>query len=114
MENINFSWEILGITKKTIGGIEDVVFSVIWRKLGVDEVGNIGEFRTMLNLEVPGDIDSGNFIPYNNLTKDIMISWIKNKINEEDVDLYILDRIQECKDKLTVVVSGNFPWQISQ
>jgi hypothetical protein len=67
----------------------------------------------LTNLQIPQE-NYDNFILYENLSKEVVLNWIKALVNEEEINSYISDKIQECKDNQIVVNDGNFPWQISQ
>lgn len=109
---IKYTWRINTITKKTISDTDSVIFNVVWEKFGIDEDGHSGVYKISTRLNT-SDINSDNFIAYEDLSEDIVIGWIKSVINEEEVDKYIQNEIKRAKDKEIQVENGNFPWQIS-
>lgn len=108
---MNYTWNINTITKKTINGIDDVIFRVVWQKYGIDSDGYSGFYKVSTNLRV-SNIDATNFIPYENLKEEDIINWIKSLIDEEEIDEYIENEIQRARNKEIQIESGDFPWQL--
>lgn len=107
---INYTYNIGAITKKTINGIENSIFQVVWEKIGVDENGNRGVFKIATELDTSEVGTSESFIPYENLTEEIIIGWIESVTTEEQVNGIILERIQKSIDNEVQVYE--FPWTV--
>lgn len=109
---INYTYNINSITKKTINDIEDVVFNVVWEKVGVDENGNRGVFKLATEFDTSEVGINTAFVAYDNLTKETVIGWIESVNNEDDVQENILEQIQKSSDNETQVYQ--FPWTVVQ
>lgn len=107
---INYTYNIGAITKKTINGIENAIFHVVWEKVGVNENGHRGVFRIATEFDTSEVGISESFIPYENLTKEIIISWIESVTDEEQVNGVILEGIQKSIDNEVQVYE--FPWTV--
>lgn len=59
---------------------ENVIFSVSWRIIAGDLITATAYGTTTIQYD-----ENSYFIPYNQLTKDIVISWVKNVLGEERV-----------------------------
>lgn len=110
--SIQYTWEILSINKKTINGTNDVILGVVWKKIGINQDGLIGESKRLTILTLPETFND-NFIEYKDLTQQIIISWILSIEDEELINLEIHQKIQEQLDNLVFVFDGQFPWQIT-
>jgi hypothetical protein len=91
---ITYSWEILNVStiKEPVNG-DDYVCYVEWKKIGTDDLENTGEYIGSSNflyhnnnkniipeiINLPGI--NKKIIPYKDLTKDIMISWLENEMS---------------------------------
>lgn len=111
--SIQYTWEILSLNKKTVNGTNDVVLGVLWRKIGINQDGLIGESKKLTILALPETLND-NFIEYKDLTQQIIISWILSIEDEEQINLVIHQKIQEHIDNLVFISDGQFPWQIAQ
>ena len=69
-------------------GETDVVYNVHWRVTGVsdelDPEGNAYQSTNIGTQTVPLDSES-EFIPFEDLTNEIVVSWTKNAMGEEQV-----------------------------
>lgn len=107
---INYTYNIGAITKKTINGIENAISHVVWEKVGVDENGHRGVFKIATEFDTSEVGISTSFISYENLTKEIIISWIESVTDEEQVNGDILEEIQKSIDNEVQVYE--FPWTV--
>ena len=76
-----FTWSINDLMTQTIEGKQDYVVVADYTLLGVDgtytaSVGGISRFSTE---------DTGVFIPYEDLTEDIVIGWVKGQLGENGI-----------------------------
>lgn len=93
---INYTWKIHSLTKRTINNVDNVVFTIVWEKFGIDEDGYSGSVKTAENFNIE-DIDTETFVPYEQLTEEILIDWIKNNINEEGINKSIELEIEKSR-----------------
>lgn len=110
---IVYKWNINSISKKTINGIDDVVFKVVFEKFGIDSDGFSGKFKTSIELNTE-NVSLENFILYENLTQEIIINWIKFMTDEDIINQYIENEIKRSKNKEVQIEDGYFPWQIKK
>jgi hypothetical protein len=103
-----YRYIIHSLKKKTIDGVEDTIFNIVWEKVGFDENGNKGSYKTAIDLDVSGV--GGKFINYEDLTKKDIVGWIKNLTDKEKIDEFIERSLTKSITKETVVNRGHFPW----
>jgi hypothetical protein len=72
------SWKILDMQHKTADGFVIEVSSCYESKNG------LGYARKVFTQDFEGEVGPG-FIPYENLTEDIVIGWVKDKLGTEIV-----------------------------
>ena len=104
-----YTWEIIGLKRRTVGALSDAVVQVTYRRKGVDDSSNTGTFDSVIKFDAPS---TEGFIAYASLTEANVISWITDSVSEEYIDSLkvIVDRqIAELIDVPTEISSG-FPW----
>lgn len=108
---IVYTWKIHSITKKTIQETSDVVFKVVWEKFGISEDEYAGSVKssTTFNIE---DIDQNLFVPYEQLTEDIVINWVRNSINEDIINQNIENEIEKLRSNWIQVDEDRLPWNL--
>ena len=78
---INYTWKVTDLYTQTIDGKEDYVVLAHCETIGVDgeysaSVPNVIQFSTQ---------EVGTFIPYADLTEELIVGWIKEVLTEEGV-----------------------------
>ena len=63
--------------------VTNAVFSVEWQLIGDDGAGHVA---TASGIQALGPIDTGNFIPFANLTKSIVQSWVEAQMGSTVVN----------------------------
>ena len=111
---IVYTFNVVSLTKKTVNGIPDIVTTVVWERTGIDEDGHTGTFKVANNLDISnvGIGTSIEIIPYSDLTKDTIMSWIASMNSIEDVKSCIGEQIQRSIDREVQIESGEFPWEV--
>lgn len=88
-------------------GKQDVVFTVHWNLTGVDGDYNgyvYGSVGVTLDPEAP-------YTPYENLTQDQVIGWVKSALGDEQVAEYEANvQAQIDQKKNPTVVTPPLPW----
>lgn len=110
---INYTWEIRKIEKVTLGDIENVVTNIEYYKIGTDDSDNTSaKFAGMCTYD-PNEIQIGdNFIPYENLTEEQVLTWIQDKIaSDATMEKNINDFIEKRIRSKRVSIDQNLPWQ---
>lgn len=85
------------------GPNKDAVVRVSWEATGTNESGETGTFvgTTPFSAE---DVAPAEFIPFDQLTQDIVVGWIKQAINkmpnyQNHIDLIVQKQIDDRKVK---------------
>jgi hypothetical protein len=78
---INYTWKVTELYTQTIEGKEDYVVLAHCETIGVDgeytaSVPNVIQFSTE---------EVGTFIPYADLTEELIVGWIKEVLTEDGV-----------------------------
>ena len=96
---ITYTWNINQLsTLPSHEGQKDVVVKVQWSIRGVDENG-VGSSRgAITELTYAG----GAFTPYNELTKDVVVDWVKATLNKGDIK------------QMESEIAGDITWQNEQ
>jgi hypothetical protein len=106
---ITYSWKVTSIRVKQQETLSDVVVQTYWEKIGVDEFGNEGKFSGATPFSEK-NIDPGQFIPFEQLTEEIIISWIKAVVVGE-YETHVNEVIaKQIDDKKYVVQDKPLPW----
>ena len=114
---INYTWTIKSLSKTTGNGLDDVIVGTRWECTGTDDTDNVsGTFvgATPFKLD---SVDPENFTPYNELTQEQVLGWIKNYVSGSANTSYwdhISQRIQKAIDDKRGVVKNidefDLPW----
>lgn len=107
----SYTWKITGLkTKNVTEEKQNAVVQTYWQKIGTDENGNQGTFSGATPFTVDPTDESGPYIPFEELTEEDVIAWIKTIVigqYEEHVNGQIQKQIDE---KINPVVEANLPW----
>lgn len=88
----------------------NAVVQTYWQKIGTDENGNTGTFSGATPFTVDPTDESGPFIPFDQLTEEDVLTWIKSIVvgsYEEHVNGQIQKQIDE---KVTPITDAALPW----
>lgn len=105
---ITYTWAVTGMKVTKAGTLNNYVVQTYWTKTGTDEDGTTGTFSGATPFE-PNPAQP-NFVPYDQLTQDIVLSWIQPIVTgayQEHVDSAIAEAIARTKDP---VVDEPLPW----
>jgi hypothetical protein len=114
---MTYAWKIIGLKMKNVESLTGFVSRAYWKKTGTDDNNVIGEVmgETAFSSD---DIDPSTFISSLNLTEELVVTWVKDKISEnlgdQAIDDQILNQIKEKKAMETTISEGNFPWSIKK
>ena len=82
---MNYTWNITGIKKKSVGDTTDFVYQVYWSKTGTNSEGATGYCQGAVLYEDPDDgVDSNTFISFEDLTEEVVLSWVKSQISSDE------------------------------
>lgn len=90
-------------------GEADVVFTIHWRLNGTDENNNSAEVYGTANAEWE---EGTPFTPFNELTKEIVQSWVETALGEEQVNSLKETVARQIQEKVTPSqVNLSPPWE---
>jgi hypothetical protein len=84
---VTFTWSISNLERTTEDGGVTVVH---WRCDGVDGEAQAGIYGTT---ECTPDASASDFIAFDSLTQDVVLSWVWNSVVRTDVEAGIADQI---------------------
>jgi hypothetical protein len=106
---INYTWKVTQLLTETIEGNENYVVIAHCETIGVD-----GEYSaTVPNVIQFSTEDVTVFIPYEDLTEEMVISWIKESLGEEGVlsiEASIQAQIEAQKNPPVTPQETPLPW----
>ncbi len=104
---ITYTWEVKALKTKTEGDNENAVVQTYWKKIGTDEHGHTGEFEGATPFTSAG-VAPGQFIPYEELTEEIVLGWIQSVVTGE-YERHVNSKIQKKIDEQHIAQPG-LPW----
>lgn len=107
---ITYTWKITGLKTREVAGVQGAIVQTYWEKIGTDENGNEGKFSGATPFTPDPTDTSGPFIPFEQLTEQNVIDWIKTVVvgsYEEHVNGKIQEQIEA---KTRPVVEAAMPW----
>jgi hypothetical protein len=112
---ITYTWEVTSLKTTNEGDNLNAVVQTYWRKIGTDEHGHTAAFDGATPFtSIPVTLDESvseefnSFIPFNELTEDIVLEWIKAVVIG-DYELHVNAKIQEKINREHVTQPG-LPW----
>ena len=104
-----YNWTITNLYTKTVDGLQDYVVTAMFEVEGVD-----GEFFYTVNGSQMFTVKEGvEFVPYANLTEELVVEWIKEELGEEGlppITNYIDEQIESQKNPSVEPVITPLPW----
>ena len=114
---LTYEWKITQIKKTSSDSVDNAIIGTRWEVKGIDENGNEGLFNgaTPFTLD---QIDPENFVPYNELTEELVLNWVKQHVSGsnrttnywEHISGKINKEIEEKTSVVTNVESAHLPW----
>lgn len=104
---MEYTWKITGLKTLDANGVENAVVQTYWEKIGTDSNGKKGKFTGATPFP-QSTIDPENFIPFENLTEDIVLGWIKDVV-VGDYEKHVNEQIQKQID-LQNIKQPTLPW----
>lgn len=105
---ITYTWAVTGMKVTKAGTLQNYVVQTYWTKTGTDENGISGTFVGATPFAP--DPTQSNFVPYDQLTQEIVLSWIEPVVTggfEEHVNGVIAKQIA---DQIDPIVEEPLPW----
>lgn len=109
---ITYTWKVtdMKVRSKDIDGTiyDETVVQTYWEKTGTDENGNTGMFAGATPFDY--NPESSTFIPFSDLTEEIIIGWIQSVVVGRYED-HINEQIQkEIDEKANPIIEPILPW----
>lgn len=73
---MEYTWEVTDMKTVNADGVENAVIQTYWKKTGTDAEGNQGTFTGATPFAI-SSINPDDFIPYDQLTEEIVLGWIQ-------------------------------------
>lgn len=89
---ITYTWEVTSLKTRNEGDKENAVVNAYWTKTGTDEHGHTGTF-TGATPFTSASVSAESFIPFSELTEEIVLSWIKTVV-VGDYEQHVNNKIQ--------------------
>jgi hypothetical protein len=102
-------WIIHQLERKSDNGF---VFNVHWR-YSITEIDESGKQYYADSYSVASytqDEESDDYIPYEDLTEEIVIGWVKSSIGEEQLDNMEASLLQQIENQKTPPTLSGVPW----
>ena len=104
-----YSWKITNLFTKTVDGLQDYVVTAMFEVEGVD-----GVFSSTINGNQMFTVkECSEFIPYANLTEQIVVEWIKEELGENgliSITACIDGQIESQKNPPVSPINTPIPW----
>lgn len=107
----NYIWLIDSVNvAPSLNGLEKVVVTVNYRITTTSEDGFYAEFVSTKGFSAPHE---SAFIPYEQVTEEMMIEWVKDK-KEDDKIILLLERDIINKRNPPVLYNYQLPWAVAE
>jgi hypothetical protein len=107
-----YTWTVTGMTSATVTDLSNAVINVKWICTGTNENGTQSTFPGATPLKTT-DIDPATFVPYNQLTETLVLSWVQPIVmGDPNYWNHINERInKQIADKeANVNLNPQLPW----
>jgi hypothetical protein len=101
---ITTTWAIVQLERHTADGI---VYTAHWTVNATTEGASAGAYGS-IGLESPAEGDP--IIPFEDLTEEIVIGWVKEKLGEEQVEATEAALATQIAEQLTPKSASGVPW----
>jgi hypothetical protein len=106
---MTYTWKITEVKTADTENVTDAVVQTYWEKIGTDENGNEGVFSGATPF-LQSSIDPENFVPYTELTEEIVLGWIQNVV-VGDYEQHVNEQIQK-QINLKSIKEPDLPWAL--
>ena len=115
MENITFIWKVESLSTVQTETVEDFVVNCLFSLTATCSSFEQGTVNPQITDAVTFVFDSSqeSFIPYNELTEEIVIGWIKDKLGVNTVENYentLADQVNNLLDPPVTPEAKALPW----
>lgn len=113
--SMTYNWKVDWIKKiNTLDELNNVVIEISWFYSGKRADGYESFIKGIT--EYNNVTDSQNFIPFVELTEEIILSWVQNSISAEQLVQYQYEIEKDIESKATtkIYTAGNLPWEYNE
>lgn len=114
---LTYTWKLEGLKKQNSDDLDNIIIGTRWKVTGMDEDGVFGSFigATPFSLE---EVNPGNFTPYEQLTEEQVLGWVKNYVSGSNsstnywshINERILSDIKNKKYAVQELSENELPW----
>lgn len=105
---MTINWTIYNVQKQLSDGL------VIYVTYGCVATNNERYARQLGNIELTGDPESPDFIPYENLTEQDVIDWVKSGLGQDEVSRIENELLAEVDEQKAIEAGketiNGLPW----
>ena len=104
---INYIWTIVALEyAPEENGLSKVIKNIHWRYKGTDKDSGVSfELFGVQEMDAP---NTSSYIPYDDLTEEIVISWLTKKLDITLFQKSIITEIEKIKNPSIVIVHNPF------
>jgi hypothetical protein len=113
---LTYDWKLIGLKKQDSENVNEAIVGTNWKITATDEDGNVGTFTGATPFSI-STINTGSFVPYHELTEEIVLGWVKNHVSGsgptnymEHINKQIQKEIVATKWVKVEVDEANLPW----
>ena len=106
---MTYTWKITGVNTTDTENVTDAVIQTYWQKIGTDEEGNEAVFSGATPF-LESSIDTGSFVPYTELTEEIVLGWIQAVV-VGSYEEHVNDQIQKQINAKNIK-NPALPWSV--
>jgi len=113
---LTYEWKLTGLKKQDTADITELVVGTQWKLIGTNANGTTGTFSGATPLDIP-DADEAGFIPYEELTEEVVLGWIKNVVSGSGSSNYmphineqIIKQITQTEYVIKDISENDMPW----
>jgi hypothetical protein len=108
ISNTTFTWIISAVeVELSNNGLSQIVNKVHWRYKATGSDGLTAEVFNVAVLDTP---NTATFIPYANLTSNVIIGWVTSTANVENLQTSLETTLQNIRNPPMVTINNpNFP-----
>ena len=101
-----FTWDVERLDRQAIDGM---VLTAHWRVTATDGQHSATAYGTIAL--PPTDPSTPNFVPYEQITKDLAIEWVKGSMGAEQVAAHECALQSQIDTQKAPVITSGTPWQ---
>jgi hypothetical protein len=102
---VKYKWTVTGLYTETVGDKENCVIVADYNVVGTE-----GSYRSTIAGSQTFVVDETVFIPYKDLTNDLVVDWIKNLVNIADIIDFIDTDIYTKENPPKKPIDTPLPW----